>query len=138
MEISCGIIVDTPRGWLICHATGTTRWDLPKGRVEEGEDHVDCALRETFEETGLDLSEFKSDLYDLGHHKYIKGKDLHLYYLEYPKEIDVKELSCSSYVETERSRFPEVDYYDIVSQEVAMTRFGKGLRNWLDEHFGGF
>jgi 8-oxo-dGTP pyrophosphatase MutT (NUDIX family) len=29
------------------------RWDLPKGRSEAGEDDLQTALRETFEETGI-------------------------------------------------------------------------------------
>ncbi len=29
------------------------KWDLPKGKLDEGEDIVDCALREVSEETGL-------------------------------------------------------------------------------------
>jgi bis(5'-nucleosidyl)-tetraphosphatase len=29
------------------------RWDLPKGHIEAGESDLDCALRETWEETGI-------------------------------------------------------------------------------------
>ena len=36
---------------LLRHAT---RWDLPKGHCEVGEDFLDAALRETEEETGID------------------------------------------------------------------------------------
>lgn len=32
------------------------RWDLPKGHVEAGESDLECALRETQEETGIDAS----------------------------------------------------------------------------------
>lgn len=30
------------------------RWDMPKGRIEEGQTREECALREVHEETGLD------------------------------------------------------------------------------------
>lgn len=32
-------------------------WGLPKGRVEENESLTDCAIRETYEETGITLRE---------------------------------------------------------------------------------
>lgn len=32
-------------------------WGLPKGRVEENETHIQCAIRETYEETGIELTE---------------------------------------------------------------------------------
>lgn len=137
MEISCGIIIDTPKGWLVCHATGTTRWDLPKGRVDPGETHLECAIRETLEETGIDLSKYSNQLIDLGQHEYIKNKDLHLYYLKYPEVIDIRDLDCSSFVVRSdgKSKFPEIDYYDIVTKEEALRRFGKGLRSWLEKNF---
>jgi 8-oxo-dGTP pyrophosphatase MutT (NUDIX family) len=31
------------------------KWDMPKGRVEDGQTREECALREVHEETGLDL-----------------------------------------------------------------------------------
>ena len=35
---------------LMRHAT---RWDLPKGHIDEGETEIQCALRELVEETGI-------------------------------------------------------------------------------------
>ncbi|MDZ7772272.1 MAG: NUDIX domain-containing protein [Balneolaceae bacterium] len=37
---------------LLIHRRGV--WDLPKGKMEEGEGHEDCARREVAEEVGLD------------------------------------------------------------------------------------
>jgi mRNA-decapping enzyme subunit 2 len=34
------------------------KWGPPKGRIEDGETHLQCALRETYEETGLDVSPY--------------------------------------------------------------------------------
>ena len=31
------------------------KWSFPKGHKERGESYIDCAIRETFEETGIDL-----------------------------------------------------------------------------------
>lgn len=140
MEISCGIIIDSPGGWLICHATGTTRWDLPKGRVDDGETHLECAIRETLEETGLDLSGYTDQLVDLGQHSYIRNKDLHIYYLKYQETIDPMRLTCSSFVtdDSGKRKFPEVDHYDVVSPEEALRRFGRGLRQWIEENANGY
>lgn len=35
------------------------RWDMPKGRIEEGQTREECALREVHEETGLDIDRLK-------------------------------------------------------------------------------
>jgi len=31
------------------------KWSFPKGHKNRGESYLDCAVRETFEETGIDL-----------------------------------------------------------------------------------
>ena len=38
-----------------------TRWDLPKGHVDPGETEVECALRETAEETGIQAADLEID-----------------------------------------------------------------------------
>src|SRR5690606_26492784 len=76
--VSCGIlIVDHDDELLLCHATGTSRWDIPKGRREPGESEQDAAIRETFEETGLRFE--PQALLELGRFRYRPGKDLHLF-----------------------------------------------------------
>ncbi|MFM7149407.1 MAG: bis(5'-nucleosyl)-tetraphosphatase [Gemmataceae bacterium] len=52
--MSCGVIVfrrDPDLSFLLLRQP--TRFDLPKGHVEKGEDETTCALRELAEETGL-------------------------------------------------------------------------------------
>lgn len=132
MQLSCGIIIDTPKGWLVCHATGTTHWDFPKGGIEPNESAIDCAIRETLEETGLDLSEFKQEMVDLGQHPYIRNKELHMFYIKYPYDVDIRTLDCNSFVTRGNARYPEVDYYDFVSKEEAMRRLGRGLQKWIE------
>lgn len=38
-----------------------TRYDLPKGHIESGEDELGCALRELYEETGIEASALQLD-----------------------------------------------------------------------------
>ncbi len=52
---SCGVLVvrgDPIDSFLLMqhHA----RWDIPKGHIEPGETDLECALRETWEETGIE------------------------------------------------------------------------------------
>ncbi|CAG1017060.1 ADP-ribose pyrophosphatase [Burkholderiaceae bacterium] len=75
---SCGILVCNAQDeLLLCHATGTSFWDIPKGCAEAGESPLQTALREAAEECGLAFA--PGDLLELGHFPYRAGKDLHLY-----------------------------------------------------------
>lgn len=53
--LSCGIIPVryTPAGWKLLVLRAYRNWDFPKGIVEDGEDPLNAAKRETEEETGL-------------------------------------------------------------------------------------
>lgn len=54
---SCGVIVMRAQPQLsFLLLQKPTRYDLPKGHVEIGEDEWGCALRELFEETGIEAS----------------------------------------------------------------------------------
>ena len=58
-EKSCGVIAyqmkgDRPELLLICHRYGN-HWGFPKGHVEPGETEKQTALRELWEETGVEV-----------------------------------------------------------------------------------
>lgn len=46
-----GLVLNENNHYLFIFRRG--KWDLPKGKLDEGENIVDCALREVQEETGL-------------------------------------------------------------------------------------
>ena len=61
-EVSCGIIVfDNDKVLLIKHNGGHI--SFPKGHVEEGETAKETAIRETFEETGIEAKIISDDYY---------------------------------------------------------------------------
>ena len=100
LEISCALVIQNPEGEILgCHSTGKrwgpTTFDLPKGHQDVGEDPLDTAIRECREETGLDFSDRKADIVDLGTVDYISTKVLHIFYLaaEIP---DLETLHCDS------------------------------------------
>ncbi|WP_179106876.1 NUDIX domain-containing protein [Variovorax sp. KK3] len=76
--VSCGIVMMNASCELfVCHATGTARWDLPKGWQEVDESARQTAVRETWEETSLVID--PDTLVDLGVFAYLPAKNLHLF-----------------------------------------------------------
>lgn len=73
---AAGGVVSTPEGKiLIIHRRGV--WDLPKGKLDEGESIPECAVREVIEETGLpnDISLGK-EIHRSYHVYFFKGKNI--------------------------------------------------------------
>ncbi len=66
--IAAGGLVLNDRGELLM-IFRRGKWDLPKGKLDEGETIEDCALREVREETGL-VNVERGELIDIGYHEY--------------------------------------------------------------------
>jgi 8-oxo-dGTP pyrophosphatase MutT (NUDIX family) len=113
LPISCGtLIVNQRRELLLCHVTGTAKWDIPKGMQDPGETPLAAAQRELFEEAGI---RFDAALFeDLGCFDYRRDKRLHLFLVRAPAEFDdLGHLSCTSYFPHQYTGepTPEVDGY---------------------------
>jgi 8-oxo-dGTP pyrophosphatase MutT (NUDIX family) len=125
--LSCGVLV-FERGagrLLLGHATGTARWDIPKGVADDGEAPLQAALRETAEETGLALD--AETLLDLGRFAYYRGKDLHLY-AALVEPVDVASLRCTStFVDVRGRTVPEMDRFAWVGLDAVPQRCGKSM-----------
>ena len=95
--VSCGVVLLDERDHVFaCHTTGTTRWDLPKGMAEPGEDPRDAAVREAWEEAGLRLP--ADALLDLGEFAYLPAKRLHLFALRVATDgVDIDRYACRSF-----------------------------------------
>jgi 8-oxo-dGTP pyrophosphatase MutT (NUDIX family) len=92
---------------LLCHATGTRHWDIPKGGAEPGESSLSAALREAREECGLELE--PSALHELGAFAYRPDKDLVLHAALIDR-VDTAQCVCSSrFVNRFGRERPEMD-----------------------------
>lgn len=100
--LTCGLILTSPKGWLLAHATQRPYWDLPKGKANVGEAPLIAALRECHEETGLDFSAQRDQFKHLGAAPYKpeKGKTLMLFSLAFPEAFDLSACQCRTYVTT--------------------------------------
>jgi putative (di)nucleoside polyphosphate hydrolase len=96
-SVSCGtLVLDKDRRLLLCHVTGTPKWDIPKGMQDPGETELEAAVRELREETSLafDPQRFQ----ELGRFDYRRDKALHLYRVEVGDTLlRLDHLVCRSY-----------------------------------------
>ncbi len=101
---------------LICHPTKHKEnvWSIPKGRIEDGEDEIDAAVRETFEETNIDVSDWLI-IHNLEPAPYPSGKKvlygLALFESQNRFSFDLFDIKCNSNVPLDLGGFPEMDGY---------------------------
>lgn len=108
---------------LVAHPTNHDEdfWSIPKGKVEDEETLLEAALRETYEETNLDLKDsLDFNIYPLDRCMYKhKKKVLYPFLFLEKKESELNwsklRLKCNSNVPKERGGFPEMDDYKWVS-----------------------
>ena len=95
--VSCGtLVVDGEKRLLLCHVTGTAKWDIPKGMQDTGEDLLEAAMRELREETGLVFPPGRFT--ELGRFEYRRDKQLHLYRVDVGATLPgLDHLVCTSY-----------------------------------------
>ncbi len=71
--IAAGGVVENENGeWLFIYRRG--KWDLPKGKQDDGEDLPTCAQREVKEETGVGQLSISGDLGKTWHAYHEKGR----------------------------------------------------------------
>lgn len=134
-RITCGIIIaDKDNNILAGHPTGKPYdkecYDILKGCCDKGEEDLDCAIRELYEESGY-VIEDKDSIVDLGVIDYQKNKDIHLFLYRINLMPKLENLKCGSYFETEDGKsLPEMNGYKVIGKE-ERNLFYKGLQRIL-------
>jgi putative (di)nucleoside polyphosphate hydrolase len=131
-RISCGVVVTDGERLLLGHATGSPRWDIPKGGQDPGEKAIGCAIRELREETGLVVP--AEDLRPLGTHEYMRGKGLVLFAWQPAVLPDPAALHCTSMATLRNGRtVPELDRFGLFDWEAGLALVGRNLARVLAE-----
>ena len=96
MGVSCGtLVLNTAGQLLLCHVTGTPKWDIPKGMRDDGESCREAAMRELYEEAGLRFGPERFE--ELGQFDYRRDKRLHLFVVRAGDEVALARLVCTSF-----------------------------------------
>jgi bis(5'-nucleosidyl)-tetraphosphatase len=123
---------------LICRPYGiktNTGWTVPKGKAEKDETDIQAALREFYEEAGMDLKKYESDITFIGKQTYkTKKKRFYGFILKLNKTISIDKFKCDCKIVGKS--VPEVDNYEWVSVDEAISRIheaqSKLLKNYAD------
>lgn len=89
IEAAGGLIVNEKSQWLMIYRLG--RWDLPKGKIDEGENSLHTAVREIKEECNLSINSDHCCFLDHTFHVYILKntpilKKTHWFLCQYKEE----------------------------------------------------
>lgn len=137
-RITCAVIIaDSNNAILSGHATGKKYgnecYDLLKGCCDKGEEDIDCAIRELFEESGFSLQTKKDCIIDLGIYKYNREKDIHVFLYRVNRFPNLKKLKCTSYFETPDGKtLPEMNGYRVIRKN-ERNLFYKGIQFVLNK-----
>ena len=129
MQLSVGVVIYDGISVLGCLPYGYTfessnYLDLPKGRQDSGETHVQTAIRELYEETGLQVEEH--ELKYEGLFKYISSKNLSIFSI--CMSFNTETLKClSQFTNTMGQSVYEMLGYERVKYESIDSKFFKSL-----------
>ena len=112
MTKTAGVLITDGNVILMGHSTGNNFWDIPKGRVEEGETPLAACIRECEEETGLNIS--NKPLMFIGNFNYRKNKELYLFAWLVNDKPKIEDITCVSTFELNGKEYPELDQFKYV------------------------
>jgi ADP-ribose pyrophosphatase YjhB (NUDIX family) len=89
MKQTAGILILSDDKVLLCKRSGSGQWAIPMGHMEEGEEPVDCAYREFYEETYLEITDPIKSIGRIKKKKNGKVKSiLHIFLFEVDSEVE--------------------------------------------------
>ncbi|MHC1738796.1 MAG: NUDIX domain-containing protein [Ignavibacteriaceae bacterium] len=108
-------------------------WSIPKGVIEEGEDMLDTAIRETKEETNIDVS---GEFIELGTITQKGGKVVHAWGINYPLSKSFEFRSNTFEMEWppasgKSQPFPEVDRAEFLDLSEASKKIKETQKDFL-------
>ena len=121
---TCGLFIFDPEGkLLICHPTkhSDEKWTIPKGMRDNDETQWAAAVRETLEETGLDIEKHphkKIKLPEIMYSNHNKILVSFVVFLDKAIQNDF-EYKCSTFVPKKLGGYPEIDDWRWSSIELA-------------------
>lgn len=105
--------------------------------ADEGEDHLDAAIRELEEETGFEIHYLNKDnplLIDLGEHSYAEVKNLHMFYMKIDglSSEHTKVMQCRSMVlNTKGPDYPEMDAFAVFEHHKVASKLSPRMLGWI-------
>lgn len=112
-------------------------WSIPKGEIDEPEEHLSCALRELKEETGLSVNA-DDNFVSLGSVQQKGGKIVHAWAAEFTGQVKFD--NTNSYFTIEwppnsgkKQKFPEVDKAEFLQIEIAKVKINPAQVEFLDK-----
>jgi len=123
VEISAGVVIIQDNKILLVHPRNASWWgtySIPKGQIEEGEPSSNAAIRETKEETGIEIDKESVKLIETIHYPK-SGKKVHCYLAQPAQPIDVKKFKPND----------EVDWIGFLTKEQAEKRMLPQLKSLL-------
>lgn len=110
---------------LVAHPTNHPEdfWSIPKGKKDDGEDSLSCAIRETWEEVNVDFRDIEFNYYRLEtrvfKNKRKKLKPFVVFECENNIDFSMFDLKCNSNVHPDRGGFPEMDSFKWITLDEA-------------------
>lgn len=139
MKKTAGIfLVKNDGSILVGHPTNHDKdfFSIPKGGVDDGEELIDAAIRETFEETNVDISNFIV-MHTLEARKHLNGKKILYPYVLLEKEnpfyFDDFDIKCNSNVPLNQGGFPEMDGFKWLSFDDARRYLNQTQIDCIDD-----